>query len=89
MKRLVEIRSYKLKVGATSAFHDAFVTAGVPLLREWGTDVVAFGPSPHEADAYYLIRSYASLDDLQARPGCLLWLERVAQRTSRIHCVVD
>jgi hypothetical protein len=67
MKRLVEIRSYKLKAGATSAFHNAFVTAAVPLLREWGTDVVAFGPSPHEADTYYLIRCYASLDDLQAR----------------------
>ena len=67
MKRLVEIRSYKLKAGATSAFHNAFVTAALPLLREWGTDVVAFGPSPHEADTYYLIRCYASLEDLQAR----------------------
>ena len=67
MKRLVEIRSYKLKAGATAAFQNAFVTAAVPLLRQWGTDVVAFGPSPHEADTYYLIRSYASLEDLQAR----------------------
>ena len=67
MKRLVEIRSYKLKAGGTSAFHNAVVTAAVPLLREWGTDVVAFGPSPHEADTYYLIRCYASLEDLQAR----------------------
>jgi hypothetical protein len=32
MKRLVEIRSYKLKAGATSAFHNALVTAAVPLL---------------------------------------------------------
>jgi len=67
MKRLVEIRSYKLQAGATAAFQHAFDTAAVPLLREWGTDVVAFGPSPHEADTYFLIRSYASLEDLQAR----------------------
>lgn len=67
MKRLVEIRSYKLKAGATAAFQHAFASAAVPLLREWGTDVVAFGPSPHEADAYFLIRSYASLDDLRTR----------------------
>lgn len=44
MKRLVEVRSYKLTPGTTAAFHDAFVTRAVPLLREWGTDVVAFGP---------------------------------------------
>ncbi len=67
MKRLVEIRSYKLEAGATAAFEHAFVSAAVPLLREWGTDVVAFGPSPHEADTYFLIRSYQSLEDLQAR----------------------
>jgi hypothetical protein len=67
MKRLVEIRSYKLKPGATASFQNAFDTAAVPLLREWGTDVVAFGPSAHEADTYFLIRAYASLEDLQTR----------------------
>jgi hypothetical protein len=34
MKRLVEIRSYKLQAGATVAFQRACVTAAVPLLRE-------------------------------------------------------
>lgn len=67
MKRFVEIRSYKLKPGATAAFHDAFVTRAVPLLREWGTDVVAFGPSEHERDTYFLIRAYQDLSDLQTR----------------------
>ena len=28
-------------------------------------DVVAFGPSPHDEDSYYLIRAYASLADRQ------------------------
>jgi hypothetical protein len=67
MKRLVEIRSYKLKAGAAAAFQQAFATTAVPLLREWGTDVVAFGPSPHEADTYFLIRSYESIEDLRTR----------------------
>ena len=67
MKRLVEIRAYQLQPGAAVAFHDAVVTRAVPMLREWGTDVVAFGPSQHEADTYYLIRAYADLADRQAR----------------------
>lgn len=67
MKRLIEIRSYKLKPGATEDIHRAFVTGALPLLREWGTDVVAFGPSAHEPDTYFLIRAYADLDDLQKK----------------------
>lgn len=79
MKRLVEIRSYKLKPGAAVAFDEAVRTRAVPLLREWGTDVVAHGPSPHEADTYYLIRAYADLADLNARQdafyGSAAWRE--------------
>ena len=67
MKRLVEIRSYKLKPGASAEFHQAFEQRAAPLLREWGTDVVAFGPSAHEADAYFLIRAYDDLNDLRIR----------------------
>ena len=67
MKRLVEVRGYRLKPGEADAFHQAFVHSAVPMLRDRGTDVVAFGPSPHEAGAYFLIRAYADLDDRQAR----------------------
>ena len=67
MKRLIEIRSYKLKPGATANIHHAFITGALPLLREWGTEVVAFGPSAHEADTYFLIRAYADLDDRQKK----------------------
>ena len=35
-KRLVEIRSYKLKPGSRAAFHAAAVSAAVPLLHKWG-----------------------------------------------------
>jgi hypothetical protein len=67
MKRLVEVRSYKLNPGTAAEFHAAVVSRAVPMLREWGTDVVAFGPSAHAPDTYYLIRSYADLDDLNDR----------------------
>ena len=64
MRRLVEIRSYQLKRGAAAEFHAAVETSALPLLRDWGTDVVAYGPSPHAPDTYYLIRAYANLEDL-------------------------
>lgn len=65
--RLVEIRSYKLKQNSIEAFHKLVSEQSVPMLIEWGTDVVAFGPSLQEEDAYYLIRSYDDLTDLQQR----------------------
>jgi hypothetical protein len=33
------------------------------MLHRWEVDVVAFGPSLHDDDSYFLIRSYASLED--------------------------
>jgi hypothetical protein len=67
MKRLIQIRSYQLRPDAAAAFHRAFLDECVPMLRQAGHDVVAFGPSPHQADAYYLVRAYDGLADLDAR----------------------
>jgi NIPSNAP len=67
MQRLIEIRSYQLKPGTAAEFHAAVETAALPMLREWGTDVVAYGPSEHAPDTYFLIRAYADLDDLNRR----------------------
>ncbi len=67
MQRLIEIRSYQLKPGAGSEFHAAVETTALPILREWGTDVVAYGASEHAPDTYYLIRAYKDLDDLNRR----------------------
>jgi hypothetical protein len=66
-KRLIEVRSYKLKPGSSAAFHAAATQSAVPLLREWGMEVVAFGPSPHEVDAYFLVRAYADLAERNAQ----------------------
>ena len=62
MQRLVEIRSYRLKPGSGPRFHDLVVNESLPLLQKCGMEVVAFGPSVHDADAYFLVRAYDSLD---------------------------
>jgi hypothetical protein len=58
----VEIRSYNLKPGTRSQLHELFVHQALPMLKRWGVDVVAFGPSPHDEDSYYLIRRYDNLN---------------------------
>ena len=65
MKRLIEIRAYKLKPAAVQAFHAAVVSSALPMLVRWGTDVVAFGPG-HEPDSYFLVRAYDDLADLNS-----------------------
>jgi len=67
MTRLVEIRSYKLKPGVSAEFHATVKAFAVPMLLRWGAQVVAFGPSAHEADTYFLVRAYADLADLNAQ----------------------
>jgi hypothetical protein len=65
MKRALEIRTYTLKPGAGAAFHNLFVKQSLPLLERWEIDVVAYGPSLHDSDAYYLMRSYPDLRGMQ------------------------
>lgn len=62
---VVEIRSYNLVSGTRDAFHALFVEESYPMLKRWGIDVVAYGPSLHNEDSYYLIRAYQSLADRQ------------------------
>jgi hypothetical protein len=63
MTFLVEIRSYDLKPGTRQAFHQLFMDQALPMLNRWKVDVVRHGPSPHDADSYYLMRAFASLED--------------------------
>jgi hypothetical protein len=66
MQRLVEIRSYKLKPGSGVRFHHLVTTQSMPLLRERKMEVVAFGPSLHDPDGYFLVRAYDSLEHLRS-----------------------
>jgi ketosteroid isomerase-like protein len=57
----LEIRVYTLKPGVRDEFHARFVRDSLPLLQRAGIDVVAFGPSQHDRDSYFLMRSFASV----------------------------
>jgi NIPSNAP len=63
--RIVEIRSYNLKPGTRDTFHQLAERDAVPMLKRWKIDVVAYGPSLHDANSYFLIRSFASVEDRQ------------------------
>jgi len=61
--RIVEIRSYNLKPGTRERFHQRFLAEALPMLKRWKVDVVAYGPSLHDADSYYLMRSFPSVEE--------------------------
>lgn len=63
MSKCVEIRVYTLKPGSGGAFHRLVVEAALPMLARWQIDVVAYGPSMHDPDSYYLIRAYTTLEE--------------------------
>jgi hypothetical protein len=65
-RRLVEIRAYRLKAGARTAFRTALVERALPMVRTAGMDVVAHGPGADE-DSYFLVRAFADAADLAAR----------------------
>lgn len=67
MTQIVEIRSYNLKSGTRDHFHRLFVSEGLPLLQRATVDVVAYGPSLHDADSYYLMRAFSSLEERRRR----------------------
>ena len=88
--KLVEIRTYKLKHGAAQRFVAAFQDA-LPLVRESGMDVVAFGRSDHEHESFYLIRAYKDRADLEAQQDAFYssgaW--RNGPREALIACLDD
>src|ERR1044072_7792991 len=63
--KLVEIRSHNLKPGTRDRFHQTFARASLPMLKRWNVDVVAYGPSLHDNDSWYLMRGFASVEARQ------------------------
>jgi NIPSNAP len=61
MNHFLEIRSYTLLPGSRDEFQRLFLEEAMPLLKRWNVDVVAYGPSLHDENSYYLIRNYDSL----------------------------
>jgi hypothetical protein len=63
MSLVVEIRTYNLKPGAQEEFLRLFREQAGPMLARWGVDVIGFGPSLHDENSVYLMRSYASPEE--------------------------
>ena len=86
--KLVEVRSYRLKPDCAERFVAAVRTA-LPLVRASGMDVVAFGRSDHEQESFFLIRAYASREQLVAQQdafyGSAVWRE--GPRQALVDCL--
>jgi hypothetical protein len=61
MNHFVEIRSLDLKPGTRDEFHRLYIEEALPLLKRWNFAVVAYGPSLHDENSYYVIRHFESL----------------------------
>ena len=65
MSRIIEIISYQLKPGTSDAFHQAVKEIAMPLHQNAGIDVLAYGHSLHGEDAYFLIRAFDDLAQIE------------------------
>jgi hypothetical protein len=61
--RLIELRTYRLKPGTGPTLHDAFIRKGIPLVKQAGMDVVAFGFSADDREGYFLVRAFSGIED--------------------------
>ncbi|NUO76786.1 MAG: NIPSNAP family protein [Lysobacter sp.] len=91
MRRLIEVRTYRLKPDAAARFEQAMSQRALPLLREHGMDVVAFAHCDHEHDSWHLIRAYRDRADLTAQQdafyGSAAW--RQGPRAEVVDCIDD
>jgi len=62
---MIEILTLNLKPGMRERFHQLLVSESIPIQRKWKINVVANGPSLHDENSYYVIRSFKSLEDRQ------------------------
>lgn len=89
VRRLVEIRAYKLKAGTRVAFREAMVERALPMVRAYGMDVVAHGPVANDEDGYFLARSFVDLSELKVQQdefyGSRAWRE--GPRESLVSCI--
>ena len=62
---MIEILILDIKAGKRDQFHKLYERESLPLLKKWNIHVVAHGPSLHDTNSYYVIRSFKSLQDRQ------------------------
>jgi hypothetical protein len=62
---IIEILTLNLRQGTRAAFHQLYITECLPLLYKWKFKIIAHGPSYHDENSYYVIRSFQSLEERQ------------------------
>jgi hypothetical protein len=62
---MIEILTLNLKPGTRDKFHEVYITESLPLQRKWHIEVLANGPSLHNENGYWVVRSFKSLEDMQ------------------------
>jgi hypothetical protein len=60
---MIEILILNLRPGTRDEFHQLYEKESLPLQRKWNLEVVAHGPSLHDDNSYYVIRSFKSLEE--------------------------
>jgi len=60
---MIEILILNLRPGTRDEFHQLYLEESLPLQKQWNIDVVANGPSLHDDNSYYVIRSFKNLED--------------------------
>jgi NIPSNAP len=62
-QEVFEILTLDIKPGRRDEFHNVYVAQSVPLLKKWNFNLVAYGPSLHDTDSYYVIRRFKNLEE--------------------------
>jgi len=57
----LEIRSYNLKPGTRARFQELAEKQAFPMLQRAHIDVVSYGPSEHDENSFFLMRSFPSV----------------------------
>jgi ketosteroid isomerase-like protein len=60
---LLDVRIYRIHAGRRAEFDVLVRHETVPMARRYGQQVLAFGPSAHDDDSYFLIRAFGSPEE--------------------------
>ena len=84
-QEVFEILTLDIKPGSRDEFHEVYVNQSVPLLKKWNFDIVAYGPSLHDANSCYVIRRFKNLKDREKSEDAFYYQRRLGVRPSRRH----
>ncbi|WP_447888845.1 NIPSNAP family protein [Serratia fonticola] len=65
MSKVVEILQYRLQAGSGERFHHLMQNDSVPLHKAAGITVLEYGVSLHDPDAYYLLRQFDGMAEME------------------------